>query len=85
MENLADELVLDAAVKQAFFSASDVFFDIARWLQEIAQTAEAADATVTADDKNGKLSGASVAAKCSVGACVRGGELQQGTQYLIDR
>lgn len=45
MEGLANELVMDVAVKQAFFSTGDIFFEIARWLE---RTAAAREATSTA-------------------------------------
>lgn len=44
MEDLANELILDAAVKEAFFSSGDIFFEIARRLEATAADA-ASDAT----------------------------------------
>lgn len=44
MEDLGNELILDAAVKEAFFSSGDIFFEIARRLEAAAATAEAASA-----------------------------------------
>ena len=45
MEDLANELILDAAVKEAFFSSGDIFFEIARRLDAAAAAAaEAANA-----------------------------------------
>lgn len=44
MEDLANELILDAAVKQAFFLSGDIFFEIARRLDAAAATADAASA-----------------------------------------
>lgn len=42
MEDLANELILDGAVKEAFFSSGDIFFEIARRVEATAATAEAA-------------------------------------------
>lgn len=50
LEDLANELILDAAVKEAFFSSGDIFFEIARRLEAAAATAEAASAAAAEDD-----------------------------------
>eukprot|EP00903_Cladosiphon_okamuranus_P007057 g6860.t1 len=44
MEDLANELILDAAVKEAFFFSGDIFEEIARRLDAGAATADAASA-----------------------------------------
>lgn len=35
MEDLADELVLDTAVKRVFFSVGSIFLGISRWLEQV--------------------------------------------------
>ena len=63
MEDLANELILDAAVKEAFFFSGDIFFEIARRLEAAAAAAEAASAAAaeeeTASVQNGFDSNAS--------------------------
>eukprot|EP00752_Nemacystus_decipiens_P011260 g10007.t1 len=51
MEDLANELMLDSAVKEAFFSSGDIFLEIARRLEAAAATAEAASAAAAEDEK----------------------------------
>lgn len=48
MEDLANELILDAEVKEAFFSSGDIFFEIARRL-EAAVASDMAASTATED------------------------------------
>lgn len=65
MEGLADEMLLDTAVKEAFFSIGDVFFEIARRLEESAAAATTAAADAAAvrhtalgdEDTNSRLGG----------------------------
>lgn len=45
MEGLADEIVLDAVVKEAFFSTGDVFFEIAQYFVQTAAAAGAEETT----------------------------------------
>lgn len=48
MEDLADEMILDAVVKEAFFSTGDIFFEISRRLEAAAATVAACSAVNTA-------------------------------------
>ncbi|CBJ31451.1 hypothetical protein Esi_0256_0037 [Ectocarpus siliculosus] len=48
MQDLADEMILDAVVKEAFFSTGDIFFEISRRLEAAAATVAAGSAVNTA-------------------------------------
>ncbi|CAN0464725.1 unnamed protein product [Ectocarpus sp. 12 AP-2014] len=48
MEELADEMILDAVVKEAFFSTGDIFFEISRRLEAAAATVAPCSAVNTA-------------------------------------
>ncbi|CAM9709394.1 unnamed protein product [Ectocarpus fasciculatus] len=48
MEDLADEMILDAVVKEAFFSTGDIFFEISRRLGAAADTVAERSAVNTA-------------------------------------
>lgn len=50
MEGLADEMVLDAVVKEAFFSTGDVFFEIAQYLVHIQTAASGAEKVALGDE-----------------------------------
>lgn len=52
MEDLADEMFLDTAVKEAFFCTGDIFFEIARHLQESAAASISANMTITQQGKD---------------------------------
>lgn len=51
MEDLADEMILDAVVKQAFFSTGDIFIEISRRLEAAAATVAECSAVNTAAGK----------------------------------
>lgn len=50
MEDLANEMMLDAVVKEAFFSTGDIFFEIARRLDAAAAAATTADESALASE-----------------------------------